>query len=131
MEIWLLYGRRIIDACFATIFAEQSTLSLNRSITIGLCSIIQDQFAAAIDSIAASFFVLLGNVILERMIDTVITRHSTDLSCPCSTVCCSIQTGVLHITSLSMRNKSASHTPRHGGFVLHLIIVLARKSSIF
>ena len=54
------YGRRIIDACFATLFAAQSTLSLNRSIAIGLCSITQDQYAATIDSIAADFFVLLS-----------------------------------------------------------------------
>ena len=40
-EARMLYGRRVIDSCLAILFAEQSTLSLNRSIAFVLCMTIQ------------------------------------------------------------------------------------------
>ena len=41
LEVCKLYGRRVIDSCLAILFAEQSTLSLNRSIAFVLCMTIQ------------------------------------------------------------------------------------------
>ena len=41
LEACMLYGRRVVYSCLAILFAEQSSLSLNRSIAFVLCMTIQ------------------------------------------------------------------------------------------
>ena len=78
----MLYGRRVIDSCLAILFAEQSTLSLNRSIAFVLCMTIQVNMQSQwIPSQSSSSFYWVY-MILEGLINIVITRHNIDLSCP-------------------------------------------------